>query len=138
MFDQYVYVGATDTETRKRLERIARRFTRLSPDAQEVLAEDVEKFANGADEHGPLDIARGDFLQHIIEESTDLRYYARMEILRRRREARTHCTPTSHVAGETIGQLHYCQCKALATKDSTQVGYDRTHSENVSCAGVYE
>lgn len=74
-----------DPETQKRLDRITKRFLELSPDAQEILTEDIEKFTRGSAEHGPLHIERGDLLQHLLEEVTDARYYVRMEILRQRR-----------------------------------------------------
>lgn len=71
--------------TAEMLRIITERFVELSRDAQEVLFEDFMKFADGALEHGPMDVERGDWPQHLLEELIDARFYIRMELLKRRR-----------------------------------------------------
>jgi hypothetical protein len=57
----------------------------LSPDAQEAIQVSVAKFRKGAEEHGPLDVLKGNWTEALLEEYIDAQHYAIFQLMKLRR-----------------------------------------------------
>lgn len=86
--DNYLYVGDLSSRELRALERLIFAIRGLSEDSLEIIAEDVEKFAAGAAEHGHLDVldkSAEEWLIELQKELTDARWYLRMISRHRKR-----------------------------------------------------
>jgi hypothetical protein len=54
----------------------------LSPDAQEAIRISVAKFRKGADEHGPLDVLKGNWTKAFLEELIDGHHYLIFQLMK--------------------------------------------------------
>lgn len=73
----------------ERFRRAVRRMVdfSFSPDAELVLAKFINKFIDGCEEHGDLDLDTIDPVEMMLEEHIDNSMYAVMEIIKRQRRA---------------------------------------------------